>query len=51
MSRALAERIILAADRVYLAERWLEHGNADRAREALDGVHERLVALAEEVDR
>lgn len=48
---ALADRILRAADQVHLAELWLERGNVDQARVALEGVHDRLVALAEEVER
>lgn len=47
----LAERIVDEASKVHLALRWLDHDNIEQAREALAGVHDRLVAIAEEVDR
>lgn len=47
---ALADRLILVADRVALADKWLDRGNVDQAREALAGVHSDLVDIAEEVD-
>lgn len=48
---ALSEQLALLADRVALAEQWLDHANVGAAREALAGVHAELVALAEETNR
>lgn len=50
MSR-LANRLMLIADQVALAEQWLARGDREQAAGTLAAVHEQLVALAEELDR
>lgn len=48
---ALADRLTRIADRIHLTERWLQHDDIEKAREAIAGVHDELVAIAEEIDR
>lgn len=48
---SLRVQLLLAADRIAMVEQWLNHGDLDQAREAIQGIHDQLVTLAQETDR